>query len=211
MTDRNGFGPGGLLQLPTPIDVVAREHAEPVLQAAADELAVLHLELAEVDDELAAAREHARAIGADPSVLASARTRLDELVATVVAEAELHAASITAQATQAGAALLQRAEAHAHLLRTGQVLSPEPPPTTAAPAVAPLGYAPVAAMAPAMPMVPPGWALVPQAVAPEEQWDEPEPQPLAPTPYAKTVGLLQVVTWSVLVAVVLIVLLAWFA
>lgn len=186
--------PGELLQLPTPIDLVAREHAEPVLQAAADELAVLRLELAEVDDELAAARQHAQELGADPAVLAAARSRLDDLVATVIAEAELHAASVTAQAAQAAAALVQRAESHAHLLRTGQALAPEPATTTFAPPILPLVH-------PAPAYVPPAYPVVAAAA----------PGPAAPTPYAKTVGLLQVVTWSVLVAAVLIVLLAWFA
>lgn len=212
MTEREGLDPGRLLQLPVPLDVVAREHADPVLQAAADELAVLRLELAEVDDELGSARQRAQALGTDPEVLASARRRLDDLVATVVAEAEPHAASITAQATQAGAALVQRAQAHAQVLRAGAEPDPTLMPTTTIPVVAPV--APVAPMpwtpvpvSQPTPMAPPGWTLVPEAHGQRE----PRPEAGAPTPYAKTVGLLQVVTWSVLVAAVLIVLLAWFA
>jgi hypothetical protein len=61
------------------------------------------------------------------------------------------------------------------------------------------------------PVIPPGWTLVPQPPGLSPGPWEPEPAAAAPTPYAKTVGLLQVVTWSILVAAVLIVLLAWFA
>ncbi len=205
-----------LLVLPLPIDAIDQADAEPVLRAAEDELAVLHLELAEADAELDQARRLATATGADPVVIAAASRRLDELVANVVGEAELHAAAVIASANQAGAALVARAEEHADAIRSGG------PITAALPVVPPVGTAPAAPAVTVLaspPELPSGWVVVPQsALVPltgdgyyggleVDQLDAPPPA----EPYAKTLGLLQVATWSILVAAVLVVLLAWFA
>jgi hypothetical protein len=119
--------------------------------------------------------------------------------------------------------VLRRAEDHARLIRAGQPLQPitavppiAPPlsptpaggtslPTMAVPAVptdAGLPQPPAAAW-------PTGWVVVPEAALRGfAAGPEPEPDPAAH--YSRTLGLLQVVTWSILVAAVLIVLLAWF-
>lgn len=107
------------LEMPLPLDVVPRHHADAALEAAEAELAALRAELARTNAQL-------RRAGAAPAAPASAPPE--------------------------------------------PVVPPTPPPMQAA---------------------------TPVAYAPQE-------------PFSRTTGLLQVVTWSMVVAVVLIALLAWF-
>lgn len=213
----------GLLVLPQPIDAVDPADADPVLQAAEDELAVLRLELADADAELDQARRLALAAGADPAVIAGARSRLDELIASVVGDAELHAAALVAGADQAGTALVARAEEHAAAIRSGgPITAALPALTSPVDAAAPTLPAPptpgASVFAPApLTALPSGWVVVPQSALvpladhqdPYDDYDDEPPRPAEP--YAKTLGLLQVTTWSILVAAVLVVLFAWFA
>jgi hypothetical protein len=208
VTAGSPFGPDGQLVLPQPLDVVRAEDAAPILEAARDEVTLLRLELAAVGDEVEAARHAAAAGGFDPEVVSAARRRLDDLVRAITDEADLHAAAVTAEAAAASAAILRRAEDHAHLLRTGGPLPTAPiaaPPPVAVPPTEPPAAVPA--------LVPPAQVeqLLQQlleAVSPAEADQEPAK---ASEPYSGTLGLLQVVTWSILVAAVLIVLLAWFA
>ena len=175
------------LQPPVPLDVVPRAHADDALRAAEDRLAALEAELAEAQARLAEAQH-----------------------------AQVHLVPLEVPAAVAAPGVL-----------TWPVAPPRVAPAPVTPAlVAPVVVTPVVApvvtpvAAPAPPPVEVADAptvavpVVPAEVAPRPVA---APAPVAPQvvlarePFARATGLLQVVTWSIVVAVVLIVLLAWFA
>jgi outer membrane biosynthesis protein TonB len=137
------------IEMPLPLDVVPRHHADDALEAAEAELAALRAELARANAQL-------RRAGAPPATPAFAPTA----PAAAAAPPPPMAAPVTAPAPPP---------------------APEPEVAYAVPMTAPV------------PVTPPA----PVYVLPRE-------------PFARTNGLLQVVTWSMVVAVVLIALLAWF-
>jgi hypothetical protein len=215
MTAAGTIGPDGRLVVPAPIEVVPSEHADAVLEAAQDELTVLRLELAAVEDELRGTRARLAGTGVDGQVVDATRARLESIVQGIHDEAARYGAAAAAAASATAAEVLRRAEEHAEVLRSGRPFVAQASPTVVAPPPAALGVAPEQGsgwMVPAAAVgVPPGWVVVPQGARPAPPGGRRRDRRPPREPYAATLGMLQVVTWSILVATVLVVALAWFA
>jgi hypothetical protein len=179
------------------------------------EVASLLAEAADRQAALQAAIDEARQAALQPPRPLDVVPRADAERALQAAEARLQAleAELAAARSQLQGALLGQAT-------LAPLVPPVAPPTTApvhAPAPAPAEPSapawvePTVAVPPivAAPVAEPA-AEVPTAAPPQVA----APQVIVqrvPEPFARTTGLLQVITWSIVVAVVLIVLLAWFA
>jgi hypothetical protein len=161
------------------------------------EVASLLAEAASRQAALQAAIDEARQAALQPP-------RPLDVVPRADAERALEAAEARLAALEA-----ELAAAQARLQQAPLTLTPLVVPIAARPQPAPVApVAPVAAPAPA-PEPEPAWeeptVAVPPVVVPQVIVQR------APEPFARTTGLLQVITWSIVVSVVLIVLLAWFA
>jgi outer membrane murein-binding lipoprotein Lpp len=190
------------LNQPAVFEVIPQNQADASVQATREKLHTLQSHVDTLTAEVEELEERMRAEGATPQAAVDASDRLDVAIAQLRLDASAYADRVLASARLDAEALVADARSRADF-----AAEPYSPPVPVAEAAAPPPPTQAARGLEELSWVTVGPVHVEEYIGYDDDEDTNEDQ----RAFARTVGLLQVVLWSVLIAAGLIVGLAWFA